>query len=199
SATVLLPTLAEPGSSTRIFTYIDSSSFCDVGSSCVCSVWPEGEQLITQLAETTTTVLITGESGTGKELVARAIHRRSPRRDRAFRDDLFYRLNVVPIDVPPLRQRRDDIPILVEHFVRKIARECNRDVRSITAGALETLVRYDWPGNVRELQNVIHRAVVLAREPVLQMHDIPLDLALPETGVGLTEDTGLPLREACDQ
>src|SRR5204862_112141 len=68
-----------------------------------------------------------------------------------------------------------------------------------TAGALETLVRYDWPGNVRELQNVIHRAVVLAREPVLQMHDIPLDLALPETGVGLTEDTGLPLREACDQ
>ncbi|PYN00501.1 MAG: hypothetical protein DME08_03710 [Candidatus Rokuibacteriota bacterium] len=257
-------------------------------------------QLITQLAETTTTVLITGESGTGKELVARAIHRRSPRRDqpfvavnvaaipdtlieselfghergaftgaharklgkfelahggtvfldeigslrldlqtrllrvlqereveriggvrpipvdvrvlaatnvnlrmavrqRAFRDDLFYRLNVVPIDVPPLRQRRDDIPILVEHFVRKIARECNRDVRSITAGALETLVRYDWPGNVRELQNVIHRAVVLAREPVLQMHDIPLDLALPETGVGLTEDTGLPLREACDQ
>jgi DNA-binding NtrC family response regulator len=132
-------------------------------------------------------------------LAATNVNLRQAVRRREFRDDLFYRLNVVPIDVPPLRQRREDIPLLVEHFVRKMARECNRDVRSVTAGALETLVRYDWPGNVRELQNVIHRAVVLAREPVIQLHDIPLDVALPETGVGLTEDTGLPLREACDQ
>jgi DNA-binding NtrC family response regulator len=257
-------------------------------------------QLLTQVAEASVTVLITGESGTGKELIARAIHRRSPRRDqpfvavnvaaipdtlleselfghekgaftgaharklgkfelaqggtvfldeigslrldlqskllrvlqereverlggsrpiavdvrvlaatnvnlrqavrdRAFREDLFYRLNVVPIPVPPLRDRREDIRLLVEHFVRKIARECHREMRGVSAGALDVLLRYDWPGNVRELENVIHRAVVLAREPVLQLRDIPLDVALPETGSRLAEDTGLPLREACEQ
>ncbi len=257
-------------------------------------------QLVSQIAETPSTVLITGESGTGKELIARAVHRRSARRERpfvainvaaipdtlieselfghekgaftgaharrpgkfelaqggtvfldeigslrldlqtrllrvlqerevervggvrpvpvdvrivaatnvnlrqavrerTFREDLFYRLNVVHIEVPPLRDRRDDIPLLVDHFVRKLARECRRDVRAVSAGALETLVRYDWPGNVRELENVIHRAVVLARGPVLQLQDIPLDVALPETGARLAEDTGMPLREACEQ
>ena len=257
-------------------------------------------QLITQIAPTPTTVLITGESGTGKELIARAIHRRSERaaqpfvavnvaaipetlieselfghekgaftgaharrlgrfelaqggtvfldeigslrldlqakllrvlqereiervggqrtvpvdvrvlaatnvnlkaavRARTFREDLYYRLNVVPIHVPPLRERRDDIPHLVEHFVRKAARECNRDVRSVSAGALEVLARYDWPGNVRELENVIHRAVVLASGPVLHLPDVPLDVAMPEMGARLTEDDGLPLREACDR
>jgi two-component system response regulator AtoC len=257
-------------------------------------------QLITQIAETPSTVLITGESGTGKELIARAVHRRSTRRDqpfvavnvaaipdallesdlfghekgaftgaharklgkfelaqggtvfldeigslrldlqskllrvlqerevervggtrciavnvrvlaatnvnlrqavrnRVFREDLFYRLNVVPIHVPPLRERREDIPLLVEHFVRKIARECHRDVRGVSAGALDVLLRYNWPGNVRELENVIYRAVVLCREPVLQLRDIPLDVALPETDARRSEDTGLPLREACDQ
>ncbi|PYN36102.1 MAG: hypothetical protein DME01_09725 [Candidatus Rokuibacteriota bacterium] len=257
-------------------------------------------QLITQIASTPTTVLITGESGTGKELVARAIHARSERhgqpfvavnvaaipetlveselfghekgaftgahakklgrfelahggtvfldeictlrldlqakllrvlqereierlggirpvpvdvrilaatnvnlrsavRARAFREDLYYRLNVVPIHVPPLRERREDIPALVEHFVRKIARECNRDVRGVSAGALEVLTRYDWPGNVRELENVLHRAVVLARSPVIHLQDVPLDVAMPETGSRLGEDTGPPLREAMEQ
>jgi len=120
-------------------------------------------------------------------------------RERTFRGDLFYRLNVVPIHLPPLRDRREDIPALIEHFVRKIARECNRDVRGVSAGALEVLSRYDWPGNVRELENVIHRAVVLATGPVVQLHDVPLDVAMPETGSRLTEDTVLPLREASDQ
>ncbi|MBI1734972.1 MAG: sigma-54-dependent Fis family transcriptional regulator [Candidatus Rokubacteria bacterium] len=257
-------------------------------------------QLVSQIAPTPTTVLITGESGTGKELVARAIHNQSPRRaqpfvavnvaampetlieselfghekgaftgaharklgkfelahggtlfldeigslrldlqakllralqqreiervggirpvpvdarvvaatnvnlrqavrERTFREDLFYRLNVVPIQLPPLRERREDIPILVEHFVRKIARECSREVRGVSAGALEVLARYDWPGNVRELENVIHRAVVLATGPVLQLQDVPIDVAMPEMGSRLTEDTGLPLRVACDQ
>jgi DNA-binding NtrC family response regulator len=132
-------------------------------------------------------------------LAATNVNLRQAVRDRAFREDLFYRLNVVPVNVPPLRERRDDIPLLVEHFVRKIARECNRDVRGVSAGALEVLTRYDWPGNVRELENVIHRAVVLARSPVVQLQDVPLDVAMPETGSALTEDTGLPLREACDQ
>jgi len=119
--------------------------------------------------------------------------------EQKFRQDLFYRLNVFPIQVPPLRERREDIPYLVEHFVRKAARECNRDVRSVSAGALEVLSRYDWPGNVRELENVIHRAVVLASSPVLHLPDVPLDVAMPEMGARLTEDDGLPLREACDR
>ena len=257
-------------------------------------------QLITQIAETPTTVLITGESGTGKELVARAIHQRSSRaaqpfvainvaaipdalveselfghekgaftgahvrklgkfelahggtifldeigslrldlqskllralqereierlggvrpiatdvrvvaatnvnlrqavRERTFREDLYYRLNVVPVHVPPLRERREDIPFLVEYFVRKVARECNREVDGVSAGALEVLTRYDWPGNVRELENVIHRAVVLAGGPVVMLRDVPLDVAMPETSSRLTEDAGLPLREACDR
>ena len=257
-------------------------------------------QLITQIADTPTTVLIMGESGTGKELVARAIHNRSERRGqpfvavnvaaipdtlieselfghekgaftgaharklgkfelahsgtvfldeigslrldlqtkllralqereierlgglrpvpidvrvvaatnvnlksavraREFREDLYYRLNVVPIHVPPLRERREDIPLLVEHFVRKTARECHRDVRGVSAGALQVLTRYDWPGNVRELENVMHRAVVLAQSPVIQLQDVPLDVALPETGPRLAEDTGPPLREAMEQ
>jgi DNA-binding NtrC family response regulator len=120
-------------------------------------------------------------------------------RERTFREDLYYRLNVVPIHLPPLRERREDIPALVEHFVRKVARECRRDVRGVSAGALEALARYDWPGNVRELENVIHRAVVLAQGPVIQLQDVPLDVAMPETGSRLTEDTGLPLRSALEQ
>jgi DNA-binding NtrC family response regulator len=256
-------------------------------------------QLITQIAATPTTVLISGESGTGKELVARAVHQRSERsgqpfvainvaaipetlieselfghekgaftgaharrlgrfelaqggtifldeigslrldlqtrllralqereierlgggrpvpidvrvvaatnvnlrqavRDRVFREDLYYRLNVVPIQVPPLRQRREDIPRLVEHFVRKFARESRREVRGVSAGALDALTRYDWPGNVRELENVIHRAVVLTAGPVVHLQDVPLDVAMPDTVSLLARDT-LPLREACDE
>ena len=120
-------------------------------------------------------------------------------RDRAFREDLYYRLNVFPIAVPPLRDRRDDIPLLVEHFIRKYAREFNRDVRGLSAGALEVLRRYDWPGNVREIENIIQRSVVLASGSVLQLQDLPLDLAMPETGARLAEETGPPLREAREQ
>jgi len=105
---------------------------------------------------------------------------------------------VVPLHVPPLRERREDIARMVEHFVRKFARECHRDVRGVSAGALAALTRYDWPGNVRELENVIQRAVVLARAAVLHLQDVPLDVAMPET-VSLLAEDALPLREACDQ
>jgi two-component system, NtrC family, response regulator AtoC len=120
-------------------------------------------------------------------------------RARAFREDLYYRLNVVPIHVPPLRERREDIGPLAQYFVRKIARECGRDVRGVSAGALEVLTRYDWPGNVRELENVLHRAVVLTRSQVIHLQDVPLDVAMPETGSRVGEDTGLPLRDALEQ
>jgi two-component system response regulator HydG len=131
-------------------------------------------------------------------LAATNVNLRQAVRDRAFREDLFYRLNVVPLHVPPLRERREDIPRLVRHFVKKIARECHRDVRDISAGALDALARYGWPGNVRELENVIHRAVVLSRGPIIQLQDVPLDVAMPETS-RLEESAATPLREACDR
>ena len=132
-------------------------------------------------------------------VAATNVNLRQAVRERRFREELYYRLNVVPIAVPPLRERRDDIPLLVDHFLAKYAREFNRDVRGVSAGALEVLARYDWPGNVREMENIIQRSVVLAGGPVLQLQDLPLDLALPETGARLGEDTGLPLREAREQ
>ena len=251
---------------------------------------------IAQVAETTATVLITGESGTGKELIARAIHRQGPRRDRpfvavnlaaipeplleselfghergaftgayqkklgkfelahggslfldevgtvrvdlqakllralqereieriggartvkvdvriiaatnvnlkqairdrTFREDLYYRLNVVPLTVPPLRERREDIPLLVDHFVQKYKREFGKAVRGISPGALPVLLDYDWPGNVRELENIIERSVALATGPVISLRDLPLDLALPDTGAR-REEPGLSLKEA---
>ncbi|MBI4590011.1 MAG: sigma-54-dependent Fis family transcriptional regulator [Candidatus Rokubacteria bacterium] len=251
---------------------------------------------IAQVAETNATVLITGESGTGKELIARAIHRQGPRRerpyvavnlaaipeplleselfghekgaftgayqkklgrfelahggslfldevgtlrvdlqakllrvlqereveriggnrsvkvdirviaatnanlkqavkDRTFREDLYYRLNVVPLAVPPLRERREDIPLLVDHFVKKYNREFGKAVRGISPGALPVLLDYDWPGNVRELENIIERSVALATAPVIHLRDLPLDLALPDAGAR-SEEPGLSLKEA---
>src|SRR5947209_3144804 len=83
-------------------------------------------------------------------------------REGKFREDLFYRLNVITIDLPPLRQRKEDIPLLVEHFLHKYSQENERDARRITPEGLRPLVAYSWPGNVRELENVVERAVVLS-------------------------------------
>ena len=257
-------------------------------------------RLVAQVARTTTTVLITGESGTGKELVARAIHRQGPRRDKpfvavnpaavaeslieselfghergaftganqrklgrfelaqggtlfldeiatlkgelqvkllrvlqereiervggthpikidvrvvaatnadlkdavargAFREDLYYRLNVVSIDVPPLAQRADDIPLLVEHFVHRYSRECNKPVDELSPEVLTALREYGWPGNVRELQNVIERAVVLAEGPVIQLSDLPLDVLLPKHREKVRTADHLPLKNATEE
>jgi DNA-binding NtrC family response regulator len=260
-------------------------------------------EMVTQVAQTHATVLVTAESGTGKELVARAIHKKSPRRDQpfvavnlaaipdalleselfghekgaftgaharklgkfelahggtlfldevgglridlqakllralqerevehlggtrsipvdvrviaatnvdlrqavragTFRGDLFYRLNVVPLSIPPLRERKTDIEPLVAHFVRKYAREFKKDVRGIARGALPILTQYDWPGNVRELENMIERSVALATRPLIRLDDLPLDLAIHEgtRGGGFGEGPGpLTLREARDR
>ena len=87
-----------------------------------------------------------------------------------FREDLYYRLNVVPLRIPPLRERREDIPLLVEHFVRQDGQRLGRStVRAVSAEALEALRAYAWPGNVRELRNVIQRALVLSRDDVLRL------------------------------
>ena len=85
-----------------------------------------------------------------------------------FRDDLYYRLRVVPVRIPPLRDRREDIPLLAQHFLKKAARENEKQIERISAEALAQLMQPDWPGNVRELENVIHRAVVISPEPVIR-------------------------------
>ncbi|MBI2918151.1 MAG: nif-specific transcriptional activator NifA [Chloroflexi bacterium] len=92
-----------------------------------------------------------------------------------FREDLYYRLNVVPLLLPPLRQRREDVPLLVEHFLAKWNRENNRRVR-ITGRALQAMLNYDWPGNVRELENCIERMVVMSRRRLVLPEDLPLSL-----------------------
>ncbi|NMB75737.1 MAG: sigma-54-dependent Fis family transcriptional regulator [Myxococcales bacterium] len=90
-----------------------------------------------------------------------------------FREELFYRLNVVPIRLPPLRERREDIPLLVEHFLAKFNARLNRAIDGISQTAMNLLCNYRWPGNIRELENVIERALVFAEGPVLDVEDLP--------------------------
>ena len=89
--------------------------------------------------------------------------------DQKFRSDLYYRLNVFPVRVPALRERKEDIPILVRHFVQQFSRRNNRVIDTIPSETMESLVRYHWPGNSRELQNVIERAVIISKGPVLNV------------------------------
>ena len=106
--------------------------------------------------------------------------------DGKFQEDLFYRLNVIPIEIPPLRERRDDIPALIDHFVRKHAQRTGRRVERIDDGVLAELQRYDWPGNVRELENTIERAVVLSPGTNISAHSISV------LGASTPQTTGLP-------
>ena len=110
-------------------------------------------------------------------------------REGQFRDDLYYRINVVTIQLPPLRERREDVPMLIDHFLRAFADKNGKSIRGLTREAREALLRYDYPGNVRELENLIERAVVLTRDDVIDLTDLPLTLeaqaAEPESGAGL--------------
>jgi len=120
-------------------------------------------------------------------------------REHAFREDLYYRLNVVRINMPPLRERREDIPLLVDHFIRKYNREFGKEVRKISPGALPVLTNYAWPGNVRELENIIERSVALATGPALHLTDLPLDLALSDHAPPGATETALSLKQAREQ
>jgi DNA-binding NtrC family response regulator len=111
-----------------------------------------------------------------------------------FREDLFYRLHVVPIAVPPLRHRREDVAPLARHFLAKYARQFGKTVTDLSSGALAALERYHWPGNVRELENIVARSVALTSEPVVQLDQIPLDVALAPAAA--TAEDQLNLREA---
>jgi DNA-binding NtrC family response regulator len=94
-----------------------------------------------------------------------------------FREDLYYRLNVVPINIPPLRERKEDIPFLAIHFVRKLAKELESSAKEITPGAIDRLLEHSWPGNVRELENTLERSLVLASGTTLQAADIRVEAA----------------------
>ena len=236
-------------------------------------------EIIEKVARTDSTVIITGETGTGKELIARAIHKCSPRKDRpfvpincaaipeqlleseffgyekgaftgamrsrmgriefsnqgtlfldeissmslelqakllrviqeqeferigglktikvdfrlisatnqdlkekikegTFREDLFYRLNVIPINVPPLRERKSDIPILVNHFLKELREHNKTSVKRFSDKAMERLMQYHWPGNVRELKNLIERLSVLKQQGIIELDNIPSSMGI---------------------
>jgi len=101
-------------------------------------------------------------------------------REKRFREDLYYRLNVIRIEVPPLRERKEDIPLLVDAFVRKYCLEMNREETKVGAAAMTQLMGYDWPGNVRELENIIERALVIGRGKEISPDDLPF--SRKETG-----------------
>lgn len=232
-------------------------------------------KLVSQVAHTDSTILLTGETGTGKELIANALHMNSPRRDKPmlaincaslpenlldselfghtkgaftsanrdrkglfqeadlgtvfldeigdiapqtqvrllrflqdgeirrigenrsikldvrlisatnkkldeevkkgnFREDLFYRLNVIPIHIPPLREKKEDIPILVNHFLQVYNKKFAKEIKSVSPSALSLFLDYDWPGNVRELENVIERSVILTQKETIETEDLAL-------------------------
>jgi transcriptional regulator with PAS, ATPase and Fis domain len=254
--------------------------------------------MIESIADTKATVLITGESGTGKSLIARAIHRRSARRDRPFvevacgalpeslleselfghvtgaftgaianrigkfkqadggtifldeigtasqslqvkmlrvlqefefeavgatetdkidarvilatnedlerlvaegrfRQDLYYRVNVINIQIPPLRSRVSDIPQLAEHFLHHVCEESGKQVRGFDESAVAALQHYAWPGNVRELQNCVERAVLLGKGEIITADDLPVDLSYRGPAV-MTYSGGRTLKEALE-
>ena len=96
-------------------------------------------------------------------------------KEGTFREDLFYRLNVVVMDMPPLRERKEDVPLLIDHFLKRFAAENGKNVTGITSEARDLLLKYDYPGNVRELENIIERAVVISRNSVISVDDLPFD------------------------
>lgn len=117
-------------------------------------------------------------------------------REGEFREDLYYRINVIPIDLPALRQRREDIPLLVDHFIRKYSTEMGIESRKISIEAIKMLEGYDWPGNVRELENIVERALALSANDPITTKDLPVHLLsrrrdrsthieLPEEGLDL--------------
>jgi len=114
-------------------------------------------------------------------------------REGKFREDLFYRLNVFPIEIPPLRERREDIPLLVNYFVSKLARRMGKKIESIPSHAMEILANASWPGNVRELQNLIERAVILTRGEELE---VPIAELHPPLKIGVASCSTSSFRQA---
>ncbi len=117
-------------------------------------------------------------TATNKDLVARI-------QEGLFREDLYYRLAVIPIHLPPLRERRDDIPLLAEHFLRRAVSASGKAIRGFTAEAMAALLRHPWPGNVRELENVVQRAVILTVADQVTREALLLDASLAPSATAL--------------
>jgi len=133
--------------------------------------------------------VVTATNQNLKELISR----------RDFRDDLYYRLNVIPINVPPLRERKDDLPVLVEHFLKKCSKKSKRYVMDISSEAMDALALYDWPGNVRELENSIERAVILSKGKRIEKDDLPeniVEIASLHAGANKQRGEHKTLKEA---
>jgi two-component system NtrC family response regulator len=113
-------------------------------------------------------------------------------RDGTFREDLYYRLNVVTIQIPSLRERREDIPLLLEHFLGKFAAKNRRDMTGLTAAARDAFLKYDYPGNIRELENLVERAVLLCRGRVIDLEDLPAAVRPGERSADQPESQRLP-------
>jgi len=118
-------------------------------------------------------------------------------RQKNFRQDLFYRLNVIKIELPPLRDRKEDIPLLVKHFVNIYGKENKKEIESVSEDVLEILVNYDWPGNIRELENLIERAVVLTKTNIITRENLPPFFGSPqrEKSVITSASQGLNLKK----
>jgi transcriptional regulator with PAS, ATPase and Fis domain len=106
---------------------------------------------------------------------------------------------VVRVNIVPLRERREDIPVLIDHFIRKYNHEFTKQIEGISPDALTCLQEYSWPGNVRELQNVIERSVGLVTGSLIRLSDLPVDLMLPDPGSRIRQAQTLPLKQACEQ
>jgi DNA-binding NtrC family response regulator len=104
-----------------------------------------------------------------------------------FREDLYYRINVVPIILPPLRERKEDIPLLIDHFIKIFAEENEKDVKGVSKEATELLIHYEWPGNVRELENLIERVIALTHNEFIQADELPLPVSNQSKTNGLKE------------
>jgi two-component system, NtrC family, response regulator AtoC len=113
-------------------------------------------------------------------------------RERTFREDLFYRLNIIPIDLPPLRDRPEDIPAIVEHFLAHFSREFKKTFKSVTPEAMARLKAHAWPGNVRELRNALERACLLSGGEVIDESDLLLGRPAPAPAVGGMGPFALP-------
>ncbi|MBM3907646.1 MAG: sigma-54-dependent Fis family transcriptional regulator [Gemmatimonadetes bacterium] len=109
-----------------------------------------------------------------------------------FREDLYYRLHVFPIELPPLRERREDVPALVRHFARRFRTELGVEERDFDRDAMDVLCRYDWPGNVRELENVVQRALVSRRQGPIGVESLPPKLVMRTMGIAAGSRTEAP-------
>ncbi len=111
-------------------------------------------------------------------------------KDGSFREDLFYRINVITMNIPPLRDRREDIPVLVDQFIKRFAEQNRKSIEGVSREARDLLLRYDYPGNVRELENIIERAVVISRNSLLMKEDFPFREPDKAPGTEADPETG---------